>query len=152
MTHGSLEPQAAILGLFLYSQNSRSKPMQTKERGLLLIWGQPPDPRDFERHESLSSDETAKAGARSRAPRPFSSSDELTGLFLSTVASPQSRPPLHPMRSPYKRPLPTQVLFRIKHNFSFTPSMYGNILEGNGEIPRSSAKADRIGKSEDARR
>src|ERR1051325_4643721 len=32
---------------------------------------------------------------------------------------------------------------------SKTPSMYGNILTGNWEIPRSSAKADRIGKSED---
>ncbi len=35
---------------------------------------------------------------------------------------------------------------------SKTPSMYGNILEGYWEIPSSSAKADRIGKSEDARR
>jgi hypothetical protein len=35
---------------------------------------------------------------------------------------------------------------------SKTPSMYGNILEGNWEIPPSSAKADRIGKSKDARR
>jgi hypothetical protein len=32
------------------------------------------------------------------------------------------------------------------------PSMYGNILNGNGEIPLSPAKADRIGKSKDARR
>jgi hypothetical protein len=35
---------------------------------------------------------------------------------------------------------------------SKTPSMYGNTLEGNGEIPLSAAKGDRIGKSEDARR
>src|SRR5262245_34549688 len=35
---------------------------------------------------------------------------------------------------------------------SKTPSMHGNILEGNWEIPSSSVKADRIGKSEDARR
>jgi hypothetical protein len=35
---------------------------------------------------------------------------------------------------------------------SETPSMHGNNLNGNWEIPRSSAKADRIGKSEDARR
>jgi hypothetical protein len=35
---------------------------------------------------------------------------------------------------------------------SKTPSMHGNNLNGNWEIPGSSAKADRIGKSEDARR
>ena len=35
---------------------------------------------------------------------------------------------------------------------SKTPSMHGNILEGNWEIPSSSVKADRIGKSKDARR
>jgi len=35
---------------------------------------------------------------------------------------------------------------------SKTPSMHGNILEGSWEIPRSSAKADRIEKSTDARR
>jgi hypothetical protein len=35
---------------------------------------------------------------------------------------------------------------------SKTPSMHGNILDGNWEIPSSSAKADRIGKSEDTRR
>jgi len=35
---------------------------------------------------------------------------------------------------------------------SKTLSMYGNTRNGNGEIPRSSAKADRIGKSKDARR
>ena len=35
---------------------------------------------------------------------------------------------------------------------SKTPSMHGNILKGNWEIPRLSAKADRIGKSKDARR
>ena len=35
---------------------------------------------------------------------------------------------------------------------SKTPSMHGNILEGNWEIPSSSVKADRIGKSEDIRR
>src|SRR5262245_6397543 len=52
-----------------------------------------------------------KAGARSRASCPLSSSDEPTGLFLSSVASPQSRPPLHPMHSTYKPPHPTQVCF-----------------------------------------
>lgn len=35
---------------------------------------------------------------------------------------------------------------------SETPGMHGNILEGNGEIPRLPAKAGRIGKSKDARR
>jgi hypothetical protein len=35
---------------------------------------------------------------------------------------------------------------------SETPGMHGNILDGNWEIPRLSAKADRIGKSKDARR
>jgi hypothetical protein len=36
------------------------------------------------------------------------------------------------MRSPYKRPLPTQVLFRIKHNFSFTPGANGLFATGKG--------------------
>ena len=35
---------------------------------------------------------------------------------------------------------------------SKTPSMRGNILEGNWEIPSSSARADRVGKSEDTSR
>ena len=35
---------------------------------------------------------------------------------------------------------------------SETPGMHGNILEGDWEIPRSSVKADRNGKSKDARR
>jgi hypothetical protein len=35
---------------------------------------------------------------------------------------------------------------------SKTPSMHGNILDGDWEIPRSSAKADRVGKSKDAHR
>ena len=35
---------------------------------------------------------------------------------------------------------------------SETPSMHGNILSGNWEIPRTSAKADRIGKSKDIHR
>jgi hypothetical protein len=35
---------------------------------------------------------------------------------------------------------------------SETPGMRGNILDGNWEIPSSSAQADRIGKSEDIRR
>jgi hypothetical protein len=35
---------------------------------------------------------------------------------------------------------------------SKTPSTHGNISEGNWEIPSSSAKTDRIGKSKDARR
>src|SRR5215813_3948415 len=36
---------------------------------------------------------------------PLSSSDELTGLFLGAVASPQSRPPLHPVHSNYNGPI-----------------------------------------------
>jgi hypothetical protein len=35
---------------------------------------------------------------------------------------------------------------------SKTPSTHGNIRDGNWEIPRLSAKADRVGKSEDAHR
>jgi hypothetical protein len=35
---------------------------------------------------------------------------------------------------------------------SKTPRRHGNILDGNWEIPSSSAKADRVGKSKDARR
>jgi hypothetical protein len=35
---------------------------------------------------------------------------------------------------------------------SKTPGMHGNIPNGNWEIPRSSAKADRVGKSKDAHR
>src|SRR5262249_36016828 len=51
-----------------------------------------------------------------------SSSDELTGLFLGAVASPQRRPPLHPVRSTYKQPDAAQVFLpAIRHNISFTP-------------------------------
>ena len=35
---------------------------------------------------------------------------------------------------------------------SKTPGMHGNILVGNWEIPRLSAKADRVGKSKDEHR
>jgi len=35
---------------------------------------------------------------------------------------------------------------------SKTPGMHGNTLDGNWEIPRLSAKADRVGKSKDKRR
>ena len=35
---------------------------------------------------------------------------------------------------------------------SETPGMHGNNLDGNWEIPRLSAKADRVGKSKDTRR
>jgi hypothetical protein len=35
---------------------------------------------------------------------------------------------------------------------SETPGMHGNILRGNWEIPRLSAKADRVGKSKDEHR
>src|SRR5262249_27887247 len=53
---------------------------------------------------------------------PFSSFDELTGLFLSAVASPQSRPPLHPLRSPYKPHDPAQVFFESDTTFLLLPS------------------------------
>jgi len=43
-------------------------------------------------------------------------------------------------------------MLQEKPTRSKTPGMYGNILEGNWEIPSSSVKADRIGKSEDTRR
>jgi hypothetical protein len=46
-------------------------------------------------------------------------------------------------RSPMLQEKPTR---------SKTPSMHGNIPEGNWEIPSSSAQADRIGKSKDIRR
>jgi hypothetical protein len=47
-----------------------------------------------------------------------------------------------------------QRMLKLQENpaRSETPGMHGNILKGNWEIPRSSAKADRIGKSKDAHR
>jgi|ERR1051326_260339 hypothetical protein len=52
------------------------------------------------------------------------------------------------------RPCRAQRTPRLQENpaRSKTPSMQGNIPNGNWEIPRSSAKADRIGKSKDERR
>jgi hypothetical protein len=46
-----------------------------------------------------------------------------------------------------RRPMLQQNPARSK-----TPGMHGNILDGNWEIPRLSAKADRVGKSKDAHR
>ena len=47
-----------------------------------------------------------------------------------------------------------QRLPRLQKNpaRSETPGMHGNILDGDWESPRSSAKADRVGKSKDIRR
>ena len=52
------------------------------------------------------------------------------------------------------RPYRLQRMLKLQENpaRSKTPSMHGNIRNGNWEIPSSSAKADRIGKSKDARR
>ena len=52
--------------------------------------------------------------------------DEPTGLFLSAVASPQSRLPLHPVASPYKGSNPAQVFCWIGHKISFTPPRTGD--------------------------
>jgi hypothetical protein len=51
------------------------------------------------------------------------------------------------------RPYRLQRMLKLQENpaRSETPSMHGNILKGNWEIPRLPAKADRIGKSQDAR-
>src|SRR5712691_10915149 len=46
-----------------------------------------------------------------------------------------------------RRPMLQEAPARSK-----TPSTRGNILDGNWEIPRLSAKADRVGKSKDASR
>src|SRR5262249_30785958 len=54
-----------------------------------------------------------------------SSSDELTGLFLGAVASPQSRPPLHPVRSTYKLPDPAQVFLPRDQTQHFFYSLKG---------------------------
>ena len=62
-----------------------------------------------------------KAGREAQLHAPFSSFDELTGLFLSAVASPQSRPPLHPLRSPYKPHDPAQVFFESDTTFLLLP-------------------------------
>jgi hypothetical protein len=93
--------------------------IRNKERGLFLVWGPAPNPPGFLRHE-LSSDEIETGAKPELHARPHRV-DELTALFLSAVASPQSRPPLHPVRSTYEEPDPAQVSFRIRHNFSFTP-------------------------------
>src|SRR5262249_16029926 len=57
-----------------------------------------------------------------------SSSDEPTGLFLGAVASPQSRPPLHPVRSNYKSPNPAQVFFRSNTTFLLLPVVSDEVL------------------------
>jgi hypothetical protein len=54
----------------------------------------------------------------------------------------------------YGRPHRLQRMPMLQENpaRSETPGMHGNIRNGNWEIPRSSAQADRVGKSKDVRR
>ena len=54
----------------------------------------------------------------------------------------------------YGRPHRLQRMPRVQENpaRSKTPCMHGNILKGNWEIPRLSARADRVGKSKDEHR
>ena len=54
----------------------------------------------------------------------------------------------------YGRPHRLQRMLMLQENpaRSETPGMHENILKGNWEIPPSSAKADRVGKSKDKRR
>src|SRR5262249_40699422 len=72
-----------------------------------------------------------KAGREAQLPAPFSSFDELTGLFLSAVASPQSRPPLHPLRSPYKPHDPAQVFFESDTTFLLLPQVPSSLDLGS---------------------
>jgi hypothetical protein len=61
-----------------------------------------------------------KAEREAEASRPSSHRvDEPTGLFLGAVASPQSRPLLHPVCSPYKRPRPTAVFLHDQTQLFF---------------------------------
>ena len=54
---------------------------------------------------------------------PLSSSDELTGLFLGAVASPQSRPPLHPVHSNYNGPIQQRSVPESDTTFLLLPSI-----------------------------
>src|SRR5262249_22038813 len=92
-----------------------------KERELLLIWGPAPSPPGFFQGMGVYRPMRVKAGREAQLHAPFSSFDELTGLFLSAVASPQSRPPLHPLRSPYKPHDPAQVFFESDTTFLLLP-------------------------------
>ena len=158
MTHGSFQPQAATLGLFLWSQTFLKNRCR-KERELLLIWGPAPRPPGFFQGMGVYRPMRVKAGREAQLHAPFSSFDELTGLFLSAVASPQSRPPLHPLRSPYKPHDPAQVFFESDTTFLLLPSHSGTTVEwylrtqagpsgGNTEAGWRSAQArhsDRVG-------
>src|SRR5215831_12606848 len=95
--------------------------MQKGTGASLDLGASPQTPGIFSRHGSLSSDEDQ--GGEAQLHAPFSSCDELTRLFLSAVASPQSRPPLHPVRSPYKPPDPAQVFFEsdTTQHFFYSP-------------------------------
>src|SRR5215813_11552693 len=125
MTHGSFQPQAATLGLFLWSQTFLKNRCR-KERELLLIWGPAPRPPGFFQGMGVYRPMRVKAGREAQLHAPFSSFDELTGLFLSAVASPQSRPPLHPLRSPYKPHDPAQVFFESDTTFLLLPVYHGH--------------------------
>src|SRR5262249_46138519 len=96
-----------------------------KERELLLIWGPAPRPPGFFKGIRVYRPMRRKAGHKAEPHAPLSSSDELTGLFLSAVASPQSRPPLHPIHPPYKRPDPAQVYFGSDTTFLLLPVRAG---------------------------
>src|SRR5262249_45960269 len=92
-----------------------------KERELLLIWGPAPRPPGFFQGMGVYRPMRVKAGREAQLHAPFSSFDELTGLFLSAVASPQRRPPLHPLPSPYKPHDPAQVFFESDTTFLLLP-------------------------------
>jgi len=77
---------------------------------------------DFLRHQGYRP--ISKMRERHRGA-PDDRLDEPTGLFLSAVASPQSRLPLHPVASPYKVSNPTQVFCSIRHKICFTPTEAG---------------------------
>src|SRR5262245_5070026 len=74
----------------------------------------------FSKALGLSSDAFQTRSVHSNAPRDRL--DEPAGLFLGAVASPQSRPPLHPAQSTYKCPNPAEVSLRSDTTFLLLPS------------------------------
>ena len=142
MTHGSFQPQAATLGLFLWSQTFLKNRCR-KERELLLIWGPAPSPPGFFQGMGVYRPMRVKAGREAQLHAPFSSFDELTGLFLSAVASPQSRPPLHPLRSPYKPHDPAQVFFESDTTFLLLPPFTPRSVWSTGNRRNCSVVAER---------
>src|SRR5215813_3706189 len=73
----------------------------------------------FSKALGLSSDAFQTRSVHSNAPRDRL--DEPAGLFLGAVASPQSRPPLHPAQSTYKCPNPAEVSLRSDTTFLLLP-------------------------------